>query len=204
MGVGLFVLISLSFTLISAQQLQRTAVAHFSSENGIVRGTVLFTETNEGIRVTGRITGMPPGSYGFHVHELGDLTSCDNTGAHYNPRGVNHGGPEHNVRHVGDLGNVHFVSTGSEVVSTMNTIDRLISLRGINNILGRALVLHQSPDDLGLGGHPDSLTTGNAGPRVACAVIGMHAPVEAWQNSSMRVGPSVLLLLGIAFMRFFN
>jgi Cu-Zn family superoxide dismutase len=32
--------------------------------------------------------------------------------------------------------------------------------------------IHDSPDDLGLGGHKDSLTTGHAGKRITCAVIG--------------------------------
>ena len=32
--------------------------------------------------------------------------------------------------------------------------------------------VHADPDDLGKGGHPDSLTTGHAGGRLACGVIG--------------------------------
>lgn len=33
--------------------------------------------------------------------------------------------------------------------------------------------VHADPDDLGKGGHELSKTTGNAGARVACAVIGI-------------------------------
>jgi Cu-Zn family superoxide dismutase len=39
-------------------------------------------------------------------------------------------------------------------------------------MIGRSLVIHESPDDLGMGGHQDSLTTGHAGDRITCAVIG--------------------------------
>lgn len=38
--------------------------------------------------------------------------------------------------------------------------------------LVRVLQVHDGVDDLGKGGHKDSLTTGNAGGRAACGVIG--------------------------------
>ena len=41
------------------------------------------------------------------------------------------------------------------------------------NILGRSVIIHRDPDDLGKGGHDDSLTTGHAGKRLDCAVIGI-------------------------------
>ena len=40
------------------------------------------------------------------------------------------------------------------------------------NILGRSIVVHKNPDDLGKGGFEDSLETGHSGPRLDCAVIG--------------------------------
>ena len=36
--------------------------------------------------------------------------------------------------------------------------------------------VHADPDDLGKGGFPDSLTTGHAGGRLACGVIGFARP----------------------------
>jgi superoxide dismutase, Cu-Zn family len=48
-----------------------------------------------------------------------------------------------------------------------------ISLFGDDSIVGRSCVIHKNEDDLGKGGHADSLTTGNSGPRVACGVIGL-------------------------------
>jgi len=73
------------------------------------------------------------------------------------------------VRHVGDLGNVVASEDGTIKASLS---DSIIALTGANSILGRTIVVHEGEDDLGKGGHKDSLTTGNAGGRVACGVIG--------------------------------
>ena len=38
-------------------------------------------------------------------------------------------------------------------------IDKLLRLRGKNHIFGRSVVIHDKPDDLGLGGDKESLIT---------------------------------------------
>ena len=55
-------------------------------------------------------------------------------------------------------------------------LDDLVELKGERSVIGRMVVIHADRDDLAKGTHDDSPTTGHAGPRIACAVIGLAAP----------------------------
>ncbi|WRX33759.1 Superoxide dismutase [Theobroma cacao] len=162
-----------------------------------VEGVVTLTQDDDGpTTVNVRITGLTPGPHGFHLHEFGDTTNgCMSTGAHFNPNNMTHGAPEDKVRHAGDLGNIVANADGvaeativdkQVLFKPMFLSDKLcasvqacpfscvsIPLSGPNAIIGRALVVHELEDDLGKGGHELSLTTGNAGGRLACGVVGL-------------------------------
>ncbi|KAF5192669.1 Superoxide dismutase [Cu-Zn] [Thalictrum thalictroides] len=147
-------------------------VAVLNSKDG-VDGTVYFTQEGDGpTTVTGTLSGLKPGLHGFHVHALGDTTNgCMSTGPHYNPAGKEHGAPQDENRHAGDLGNV---TVGNDGTVNLNIVDCQIPLTGPNSIIGRAVVVHADPDDLGKGGHELSKSTGNAGGRIACGIIGLQ------------------------------
>ena len=141
--------------------------------DGAVTGTVFFEQAKSGgpVTVTGEIKNLNEGNHGFHVHEFGDNTNgCTSAGAHFNPSGKEHGAPTDAVRHVGDLGNVVADTSG---VAKIKISDSIISLCGDTSVIGRTMVVHADPDDLGKGGHELSKTTGNAGARLACGVIGI-------------------------------
>lgn len=70
---------------------------------------------------------------------------------------------------MGDLGNI---VADQEGIARINIVDPLITLEGPTSVIGRAIVVHEGEDDLGTGGHPSSLKTGNAGGRLVCGVIG--------------------------------
>ena len=93
-------------------------------------------------------------------------------GPHWNPHKHTHAGPDDEVRHIGDLGNVQSDGEGKGVYEVE---DRQVSLFGAFSVIGRSCVLHLKTDDLGRGGDEESLKTGNAGPRIACGVIGRAA-----------------------------
>lgn len=136
-----------------------------------IKGYTIFEQTNNGVLVKVNLSGVPPGEHGFHVHEYGNMRNgCESMGPHFNPNNKNHGGRNSKERHVGDLGNIKANSKG--IVKT-SFLDKMIKLYGKNNIIGRGLVLHEKRDDLGLGGDEESLKTGNAGKRIACAVIAL-------------------------------
>ncbi|XP_055834347.1 superoxide dismutase [Cu-Zn], chloroplastic [Solanum dulcamara] len=140
--------------------------------NSNVEGVVTLSQDDDGpTKVNVRITGLTPGLHGFHLHEYGDTTNgCMSTGAHFNPNKLTHGAPGDEIRHAGDLGNIVANADG---VAEVTIADNQISLTGPNSVVGRALVVHELEDDLGKGGHELSLTTGNAGGRLACGVVGL-------------------------------
>ncbi|CAL9776046.1 unnamed protein product, partial [Musa acuminata subsp. burmannicoides] len=155
------------------------AVAVLGGTEG-VGGVIYFSQEGNGpTMVNGNISGLSPGLHGFHVHEFGDTTNgCMSTGPHFNPTREDHGDREDPVRHIGDLGNViagddgtaNFTMFDSKVVTVQSHSG------GSDSIVGRAIVVHADPDDLGrvffsfvlFGGHELSKTTGNSGARVAC------------------------------------
>ena len=160
----------------------RIAICVITSTSVGCTGTVTFSEeVGGGIRVKVNLKGLPAGKHGFHIHEAGDLREgCTSACAHFNPYNKVHGGPKSQVRHVGDLGNL---TANRHGVVRKTFVDSVIALHGRANIVGRAVVIHERPDDLGKGGtkgatvvdptlHAESQRTGNAGPRVACGVIG--------------------------------
>jgi Cu-Zn family superoxide dismutase len=138
-----------------------------------IKGTVEFEEKGTKVVIKGELksTKYKNSSHGIHIHEAGDLSdNCMGACGHFNPYGKKHGGPTSKERHVGDLGNIRFDARG---VAKFRIEDNLVKLRGTKaNVLGRSLVIHEDMDDLGMGNHSDSLTTGHAGKRITCAVIG--------------------------------
>ena len=133
-----------------------------------VKGTMLLMQApGTATLIKGTVTGLEPGAHGFHIHEFGDMSDgCKSMGAHYNPDGVDHG--DLNEGHVGDLGNIKADEDGrADFTIKVNRID----LIGDRSVVGRGIVVHADPDDLGKGGDEESLKTGNAGDRLACGVI---------------------------------
>jgi len=123
-------------------------------------------------QVLANITGASPVSayHGIHVHQYGDLEATDGTSAqgHWNPAGVDHALPENSTHHQGDMGNLWIDANGNGVFYGE------FSLLTVSNIVGRAVIVHQSPDQ-GWGS-----ATGNAGARYGYGVIGVAGPAVTY------------------------
>jgi Cu-Zn family superoxide dismutase len=137
-----------------------------------VAGTVNFevAKDDDSVKVEVKLSGLSPGEHGFHIHVKGDCSAADGSsaGGHFNPTDAEHGAPDADARHVGDLGNIKADDDG--------TVDTTLTLRGAllgseptsptdRSIIGRAIIVHSGPDDL------KSQPAGGSGTPVACGVI---------------------------------
>ena len=144
-----------------------------------VSGVLTLTQLTEDTptAIVGTIKGLTPGKHGLSIHTYGDLSEGnDSCGPIFNPFGAaQHGFPSDppQQRFAGSLGNVQADAEGLAEVDIQD--NALVHLLGPHSVLGRSIVVHASEDDGGRGGHANSLTTGNTGPRVAAGVIGIAA-----------------------------
>merc|ERR1711962_1753822 len=150
----------LMLVAIARSSVSTDAICTFAGDgNGEVTGEVHLFNAHEDseTEIHGAVFGLNPGLHGFHIHAEGDLgDNCKNALGHFNPAGVNHGAPGDEVRHIGDLGKIEV---------------HKVKMSGADSVIGKAIVIHADMDDLGRGGDDGSITTGNAGARVACCVI---------------------------------
>jgi len=177
------------------------AVCDLYDKQGKIIGQVRLQEISSTweTKITIEVNNQCPGQHGIHIHEYADAIDptigiaprrrpnnhcpgkvnppaklfencCDALGPHYNPYDSPHGSLDNDfsARHVGDMGNILVRSDGR---GHLTIFDRLIRLRGRFSVLNRSIVFHKNRDDLGLGGNPESLITGNSGPRIACGII---------------------------------
>jgi Cu-Zn family superoxide dismutase len=161
---------------------------HSSSNSYQISGYIKFEQPNihTNTKVTVKLSGFPSNKkFACHIHEHGNLLEgCKSACAHFNPFQKLHGSFElyGQNRHVGDLAipDGNLISNENGQIITKIFYDDLISLCPFSpaNIIGRMVVIHEKADDGGKFRNDlsekgkESGKTGNAGKRIACAVIG--------------------------------
>lgn len=149
-----------------------SVTVHSVNEQGIGAsiGTIMLTDSSEGLRVTPNLKGLTPGDHGFHIHENpdcgpkekdGKMIAALAAGGHFDPHTTGkHLGP-HGGGHHGDLPVLSVAADG--------TATRSVVVRGvhIDEVLNRSIMIHAGGDN-----YADSpAPLGGGGARVACGVI---------------------------------
>ncbi len=138
-----------------------------------VSGVLTIEPLANGVRVAGTLAGFPrAGDFGFHIKDTGDCTSPEASGAIFNPHRTRHGERSAGEHMLGDLPNIEASAAGT---ATLNLQVTGVTLGGggHDDIAGRSLVIHEAADDY------RSQPEGNAGRRIACAVIAVTNPPPA-------------------------
>ena len=152
----------------AAEEGPKTAVASISAASGsAVSGSATFTEEAGGVKMVLDVQGLTPGIHALHLHEIGDCSAEDasSAGGHWNPTDEAHGQRSHTDEfHRGDIVNLE-AAADSTAHFEMVVEDWTIGGSEDSNIIGKAVIIHDSPDDF------TSQPSGAAGARVGCGVI---------------------------------
>jgi Cu-Zn family superoxide dismutase len=127
-------------------------------------GTVKFYQLPNGVLVAAEVDGLPTSTgycqmpiFAIHIHEGGNCMGDEvdpfrNVGMHYNPYDCPH------PYHAGDMPPL-FDANGKAFLVFLTT--RFT----VDEIIGKAVIIHDSPDDF------MSQPAGNAGNKIACGTI---------------------------------
>jgi Cu-Zn family superoxide dismutase len=126
-------------------------------------GQVSAMTMTSGVHFEIAVSGQAPGQHGMHLHAAAvcDPPAFTTATGHLNPASKQHGTRNPLGPHLGDLPNI--------VIDQQGTGRASVTVSGVtlnaDPTIGAALVIHAAPDD------ERTDPTGNAGARIACAVI---------------------------------
>ena len=149
------------------------AVADMAGPDGRSLGRVTLSESGGRVVVEGRLTGLPPGFHGFHVHAVGKCEAgppaFTSAGGHMVV------GTQAHPTHAGDQPVALVLADGTAEIrfaTVRYTLSDLLTLEG------RAMIAHANPDNYGhiptrYAPQVDDMSkaTGDAGDRLACGVV---------------------------------
>ncbi len=135
--------------------LAAAAILH-PTEGNDTEGIVAFEEMGGGIHVMAHVTGLAPGRYGLHVHDVGDCSSGDGSsaGAIFDPEGSGSGTP------AGQLGEIEADESG--MAHFMTDVHQIALSEGPRSVVGRSVVIMTAG--------------GETAASLACGVIEPQAP----------------------------
>jgi superoxide dismutase, Cu-Zn family len=134
-------------------------------------GSIEFTDTPQGLRITPNLSGLPAGERGFHIHENASCAPGQRdgqnvaglaAGGHYDPdRTGKHMGPQHTDGHRGDM---PVLTVGADGRATQAVVAPHLKT---GDLAGRSVMVHAGGDNYS--DQPEPL--GGGGGRIACGII---------------------------------
>jgi len=188
MKFAILCLFAIGLIATASAQIYAQAIVKGTGFDSGITGTVTFTQAVGGgdVTVSVNISGISYNTnslHGIHVHAFGDISDPVTglaVGGHWvGPNGNGHGCPEINGtnRHWGDTGNWQAIN-GNIIAS--KTLD-LLTLLGVNSIVGRGVILHNATDDCAI--------VASAGNRLAQGVIGiLNSTVYGGSGEALQQG----------------
>jgi Cu-Zn family superoxide dismutase len=164
---------ALTLLATTAMAATMTAAVNTITASGIgaAIGTIEFTDTPQGLRITPNLTGLPAGPRGFHIHENancgpgqrdGQSVAGLAAGGHYDPtRTGKHMGPQHTDGHRGDM---PVLVVGADGRATQAVMAPHLKT---DDLAGRSVMVHAGGDNYS--DQPEPL--GGGGGRIACGLI---------------------------------
>ncbi|MCP2331211.1 superoxide dismutase family protein [Actinoalloteichus caeruleus] len=147
-------------------------------------GTVRLREVTGGVEVVATVSDLDPGFHGFHVHQTGRCepdsqspSDPEKVGDFLTAGGhLGSGDDQHHPGHGGDLTSLFATEDG---VAELTTVTDRFTIADLVDEDGAAFIVHAGPDNFGNiperyapdGPDSDTLSTGDAGDRVACGVV---------------------------------
>jgi Cu-Zn family superoxide dismutase len=147
-----------------------TAKASFADAENQPVGTARLRQAPHGIVLAIELTKAQPGVHALHIHKVGrcDAPSFESAGDHFDLAGKKHGFLNSAGPHAGDLPNL--VVAESHKLSAELLVHDVKLAGSLMDADGAALVIHSGKDDYATD------PSGDAGSRIACAVIVADGP----------------------------
>lgn len=133
-------------------------------------GTIEARDTRQGLALTPKLSGLPAGPHGIHVHQNGDCGPKEQdgkpvaglaAGGHFDPHASGkHMGPWQTGGHQGDLPALAVKGDGTATETLVAPHLKLADLKG------RAVIIHAGADNYA----DDPKPLGGGGARIACGV----------------------------------
>jgi Cu-Zn family superoxide dismutase len=159
---------------VASAAMAKTVTMNLISTDGVgaAIGTIELEDSPQGLMLMPKLTGLPPGAHGFHLHAKascaaaagadGAMAAGMAAGGHFDPDGTKkHLGPDATGGHKGDLPVLNVAADGTAGGMLLAPHLKLA------DVSGHALMIHAGGDNYA----DDPKPLGGGGARIACGVV---------------------------------